>query len=85
MSKRTIVAAGLVLALVAARHRAASRQKQLRPSRRETLRERHGHHAPQDESRRVLATKSGMTLDMYKPDGKNKSNCYTGCAGFGRR
>jgi predicted lipoprotein with Yx(FWY)xxD motif len=31
---------------------------------------------------KVLATSTGMTLYAYKPDGKNKSNCYTGCAGF---
>jgi predicted lipoprotein with Yx(FWY)xxD motif len=31
---------------------------------------------------KVLATKSGMTLYLYTPDAKNKSNCYTGCAGF---
>jgi predicted lipoprotein with Yx(FWY)xxD motif len=31
---------------------------------------------------KVLATSSGLTLYAYKPDGKNKSHCYTGCAGF---
>jgi predicted lipoprotein with Yx(FWY)xxD motif len=31
---------------------------------------------------KVLATSSGRTLYMYKPDTKNHSNCYTGCAGF---
>jgi predicted lipoprotein with Yx(FWY)xxD motif len=31
---------------------------------------------------KVLATSSGMTLYLYTPDAKNKSNCYTGCASF---
>jgi predicted lipoprotein with Yx(FWY)xxD motif len=31
---------------------------------------------------KVLATRSGRTLYLYTPDAKNKSNCYTGCAGF---
>lgn len=29
---------------------------------------------------KVLATSKGMTLYRYTPDGKNKSNCTSGCA-----
>jgi predicted lipoprotein with Yx(FWY)xxD motif len=29
---------------------------------------------------KVIANSKGLTLYMYKPDGKNKSHCYTGCA-----
>ena len=31
---------------------------------------------------KVLTTSSGMTLYLYTPDAKNKSNCYTGCISF---
>jgi predicted lipoprotein with Yx(FWY)xxD motif len=31
---------------------------------------------------KVLSTSSGMTLYLYTPDAKNKSNCYTGCISF---
>ena len=82
MLKRTIVVAGLVLALVAAGTAAASRQ-----SSSGLLAAKHSASATvitlhKTSLGKVLATKSGMTLYMYKPDGKNKSNCYTGCAGF---
>lgn len=28
---------------------------------------------------KVLSTSTGMTLYLYTPDARNKSNCYTGC------
>ena len=82
MLTRTVLAAALVLGLAAAGTAAASRQ-----SGSAALAAKHSTGGTvitlhKTKLGNVLATTSGLTLYMYKPDGKNKSNCYTGCAGF---
>ncbi len=82
MSNRTVLAAALVLALAAAGTAAASRQ-----SGSAALGAKHSTGRAIIKLRKtslgkVLVTASGRTLYMYKPDRKNKSNCYAGCAGF---
>jgi predicted lipoprotein with Yx(FWY)xxD motif len=75
MSRRTIGAAVVALALAAAGvATAAAVTHQSTRSGTVTLHK--------TKLGKVLATKSGLTLYMYKPDTKNHSNCYTGCASF---
>jgi predicted lipoprotein with Yx(FWY)xxD motif len=82
MLKKGVLAVGATVALVAAGSAAASHQsvsgaaaaKQATSGTRITLHK--------TKLGKVLATSSGKTLYLYTPDAKNKSNCYTGCAGF---
>jgi predicted lipoprotein with Yx(FWY)xxD motif len=82
MLKRGVLAVGATVALVAAGSAAASHQsvsgvaavKHSASGTRITLHK--------TKLGKVLATSSGKTLYLYTPDARNKSNCYTGCAGF---
>jgi predicted lipoprotein with Yx(FWY)xxD motif len=82
MLTKGVLAAGVTVALVAAGSAAASHQsvsgvtaaKHSASGTRITLHK--------TKLGRVLATSSGKTLYLYTPDARNKSNCYTGCAGF---
>ena len=82
MLKKGVLAVGATVALVAAGSAAASHQsvsavtaaKHSASGTRITLHK--------TKLGKVLATSSGKTLYLYTPDARNKSNCYTGCAGF---
>src|SRR5205809_671324 len=84
MLKKGVLAVGATVALVAAGSAAASHQsvsavtaaKHSASGTRITLHK--------TKLGKVLATSSGKTLYLYTPDARNKSNCYTGCAGFWR-
>ncbi len=78
MRRRALLAAIVVLALAASGAAAAHRNAALRAARHAkngTLVMLH-----KTKLGKVLATSGGMTLYLYTPDGKNRSNCYGSCA-----
>ncbi len=80
MLNRAILASALVVALVACGSAAASHK-----SKSGVLATSHSAGATvitlhKTKLGKVLATSSGMTLYLYTPDAKNKSNCYASCS-----
>jgi predicted lipoprotein with Yx(FWY)xxD motif len=81
MSRKTVLAAALSLALVAAGAAAAARQSSSgllaakQSSSGGTLITLH-----KTKLGKVIATSTGKTLYLYTPDAKNKSNCYGSCS-----
>jgi predicted lipoprotein with Yx(FWY)xxD motif len=82
MKRKIALAAALTLALVAAGAAMGSRQSSSSVVAAKSSTSGTKITLHKTKFGKVLATSTGMTLYLYTPDGKNKSNCYTGCAGF---